>query len=390
MGGTVAVSLLPHPNISAIITMSTAHTLPPARLDRPIDSILSKNWAILREDPTPILSLCGGATDLLVPAESCFLPGSASRAGVSSPYRRTVFTSALEGAWTGIGHLEMVWCHQVRWRVARATIELAAAAEHSPEVRGQVLDRWLRDGHIATEDDTGQHRDSLDLSVLGPEDVDYSDSLTLRGPPQPHTYLLPVPSGNSSKFALYLSRGSIDPISPHHPLPLRVSVHLCPSSRSSTCPRLQPTTLKLVPEPVLGRPFPVPDEGSDESEGVVVFAADVPSGHSEQEEYIAVTIEGADGRGWVMAGFVSGEIIVNKVGVLGGYDASFSDIILTWKRRFVVGGVQDRSSTTVTSDRDSVPKSALQLIASVQATTHIAPSDGLQRYAISPRNASQT
>ncbi|KAG2349887.1 hypothetical protein BDR05DRAFT_259598 [Suillus weaverae] len=27
-----------------------------------------------------------------------------------------IFTSALEGAWTGIGHREMVWCHQVRWR----------------------------------------------------------------------------------------------------------------------------------------------------------------------------------------------------------------------------------------------------------------------------------
>ncbi|KAG1782508.1 hypothetical protein EV702DRAFT_386529 [Suillus placidus] len=27
--------------------------------------------------------------------------------------RRTVFTSALEGAWTGVGHREMVWCHQM-------------------------------------------------------------------------------------------------------------------------------------------------------------------------------------------------------------------------------------------------------------------------------------
>lgn len=327
MGGTVAVSLLPHPNISAIITMSTAHTLPPARLDRPIDSILSRNQEILREDPTPILSLCGGATDLLVPAESCILPVSETSEGVTGPYRRTVFTSALEGAWTGVGHLEMVWCHQVRWRVARAAIELAAVAEHSPEGRGQVLDRWLRDGHIPADGDAGGHRDSLDLSALGSEDVDYSDSLALRGPTQPHTYLLPVPSGNSSKFALYLSRGSVDPISPHHPLPLRVSVHLCPSSRSSACPRLPPTTLKLVPEPVPGRPFPMPDEGSDESEGVVAFAADVPSGHSEQEQYVAVTIEGADGRGWVMAGFASGEHIAEKVGVLGGYDTSFSDLV---------------------------------------------------------------
>ena len=317
MGGTVAVSLLPHPNISAIITMSTAHTLPPARLDRPIDSVLFRNREILRQDPTPILSLCGGATDLLVPAESCILPVPEARVGVSSPYRRTVFTSALEGAWTGVGHLEMVWCHQVRWRVARAAIELAAVAERSPEVRGQVLDRWLRDGHIPADDPTSDHQDSLDLSVLRPEDVEYADSLTLREPTQSRTYLLPVPSDKSSTFALYLSRGSISPISPHHPLPLRISVHLCPSSHSTACPRLQPTTLKLVPEPVPGRPFPVPNEGSDQSEGVVVFAAEVPASSPEQDQYVAVTIEGADGRGWVAAAFVSDERIVDDVGVFG-------------------------------------------------------------------------
>ncbi|TFY75199.1 hypothetical protein EWM64_g8816, partial [Hericium alpestre] len=33
MGGVVAASLLPHPHINALITMSTPHTLPPARFD---------------------------------------------------------------------------------------------------------------------------------------------------------------------------------------------------------------------------------------------------------------------------------------------------------------------------------------------------------------------
>lgn len=337
MGGTVAVSLLPHPNISAIITMSTAHTLPPARLDRPIDSILSRNREILRDDPTPILSLCGGATDLLVPAESCILPTPETREGVSGPYRRTVFTSALEGAWTGVGHLEMVWCHQVRWRVARAAIELAAVTERSSKERGHVLDRWLRDGHIPADDGTGDHEDALDRSALRLEDVEYSDSLTLRAPTQSRTYLLPVPSGNSSKFALYLSRGSITPVSPQHPLPLRVSVHLCPSSHGTACPRLRPTTLKLVPEPVPGRPFPVPDEGSDESEGVVVFTADLPLSSPAQEQHVAVTIEGADGRGWVTAGFVSIEHIVNDVGVFGEYRVSDIECSLDRKAQACCG-----------------------------------------------------
>ncbi|KAH9912392.1 PGAP1-like protein-domain-containing protein [Fomitopsis serialis] len=324
MGGTVAVSLLPHPNVSALITMSTAHTLPPARLDRRIDSILASNREILRDDSTPVLSLCGGATDLLVPAESCILPVPEADDGGSTFYRRTVFTSALEGAWTGVGHKEMVWCHQVRWRVARAVIELAAAAEHSTKVRGQVLDKWLRDGHAPpasfVDDGVGDHRDTIDLSALRPEEVHYSDALLLRRPTQSHTYLLPIPNTptqSNSLFTLYLSRGSIAPISPHNPLPLRVSVYLCSSSTHTSCPRLSPTILKLVPEPVPDKPFPAPDEGSDESEGVVVFVANVPIGTSEQQSYVAVLIEDADGRGWVTAGFAGDEPIVKDVGMFG-------------------------------------------------------------------------
>ncbi|KZT71514.1 PGAP1-domain-containing protein [Daedalea quercina L-15889] len=325
MGGTVAVSLLPHPNVTALITMSSAHTLPPARLDRRIDSILAANLQILREDPTPILSLCGGATDLLVPAESCILPELEGTEGTPRIYRRTIFTSALQGAWTGVGHKEMVWCHQVRSRVARAAIEVAAVAERSPEVRAEALDKWLRDGHTlplpSTNAAIDRHDEILDLSTIGPEQIQHIDALVLRGPTQPYTYLFPVPNPSSklqTYFTLYLSRGSIVPVSPHHPLPLRVSVYLCPSStHSTTCPRLVPTTLKLVPEPIPDKPFPVPDTGSDESEGVVVFAADVPVGASEQQQHVAVTIEGADGRGWLTAAFVPSEQVVDNTGMFG-------------------------------------------------------------------------
>ncbi|TFY56592.1 hypothetical protein EVJ58_g7544 [Rhodofomes roseus] len=364
MGGTVAVSLLPHPNVSALITMSTAQTLPPARLDRRIDSILARNLQILREDPTPVLSLCGGATDLLVPAESCILPVPEASGGVSGPYRRTVFTSALEGAWTGVGHKEMVWCHQVRWRVARAAIEVAAVAGHPPEVRGQVLDRWLRDGHVPPTPVTDGYKDNLDLRALRPEEVQYSDALLLRGPTQPRTYLLPVPevpAQSSSPFVLYMSRGSIAPVSPHHPLPLRVSVYLCPSSAHTPCTRLVPTELKLVPEPVPGKPFPVPDEGSDESEGVVVFVADIAAGTSEQHQHVAVTIEGADGRGWLTASFVHNEPAVNDLGMVA------------------LGGVEDRYPSKFTPREDSIPEPALRLIDSVQGVTYVEGTHNMYR-----------
>ncbi|EGO27744.1 hypothetical protein SERLADRAFT_461709, partial [Serpula lacrymans var. lacrymans S7.9] len=279
MGGIVAISLLPSNSISTVITMSTPHTLPPARFDSRIDEIYARNMHILRQEPTPILSICGGATDLMIPSEFCILPSASSDAAI---YRRTVFTSALEGAWTGVGHREMVWCHQVRWRVARAALELGAAT--STEDKAVVLDKWLRDGHILPPVASPRVEIGLDdpaFYEMLPEDT----HLVLKSPRGTRMYLLPVISStiSSSKFILYVSQGSILPVSPQKALLLHASVYFCWSSSrlsetnaSISCTTLHPTTLKLVPNPAPGMPFPTPDEGSDESDGVVVFQADIP------------------------------------------------------------------------------------------------------------------
>jgi hypothetical protein len=93
MGGVVATSLLPSPNISAAITMSTPYQFPPARFDRRITAIYDHNQAALAPANTPMLSLCGGATDLVDPlaSESCILPDAAN----TGVYRRTVFSSII-------------------------------------------------------------------------------------------------------------------------------------------------------------------------------------------------------------------------------------------------------------------------------------------------------
>ena len=208
MGGIVATSLLPSSNISAVITMSTPHQLPPACFDRRIASIYNNNHAALAATNTPILSLCGGATDLMVPSELCILH-EVPDVGV---YRRTVFSSALGGCWTGVGHQVVAWCHQVRWRVARAVLELSVAS--SSIKRGAVLDRWLRDG-------------SSRLPVIGspaPLDLNQTSSYTVL-PPGPvmlqalrteATYLVPAPeTGSATRFAAYLSEGSVLSVGPH-------------------------------------------------------------------------------------------------------------------------------------------------------------------------------
>ncbi|EPQ59202.1 PGAP1-domain-containing protein [Gloeophyllum trabeum ATCC 11539] len=317
MGGIVSTSLLPDARISSVITMSTPHTLPPARFDRRIDDIYEKISVVLGKDWTPILSLCGGAIDMQIPSESCILPKAES----DEIYRRTVFTTALEGAWTGVGHLAMVWCHQVRWRVARAALELAALASPSPGDKSRVLDQWLPGGDGRTLLPT----DEKDMLVLGErqtyEALPENMKLVLKNPTGSHMYLLPVPSsqsGNPTTFMLYLSGGNMHPYDKHVQhlqSRLRVSVHLCSPSADvipeRRCKPLQPATLKLIPNPTLTQPFPSPDEGTDESEGVVMFSADIPETHEGQ---VAVRLEEAAGTGWIVAAIEERSTIVNTAG----------------------------------------------------------------------------
>ena len=145
MGGIVATSLLPSLNISAIITMSTPHSLPPALLDKRIEDIYSRSWAALRSDTTttPVLSICGGATDLMIPSETCPIMVHYF-AGGERDWRKPLFTTCMEGTWTGVGHREMVWCHPVRWRVAHAALELSRA--QNDEEKGGIISHWFRDG----------------------------------------------------------------------------------------------------------------------------------------------------------------------------------------------------------------------------------------------------
>jgi glycosylphosphatidylinositol deacylase len=324
MGGIVATSLLPSKSqdISVIMTMSTPHTLPPARFDYRIDDIYSTIQHTLLSDPTPILSLCGGATDMMIPSESCVLPELEvqNHAG-RHIYRKSVFTSALEGAWTGVGHREMVWCHQVRWRLARAALELGAAV--SATEKGLVLDKWLRDGHTVSHDTRSMDQE---ISLTDPktyEMLSVDVPLVLRNPRSPRMYLLPVSqSPNSSLFVLYVSQGSVRPISPQNSFLLRACVYLCSAPPNldddpPKCTILVPVTLKLIPNPIPGKTFPVPDEGSDESEGVVLLEADVPPLNlTGERRWVGVLIENADGRGWVVGGMNMGKEVKKDVGVL--------------------------------------------------------------------------
>ncbi|GAW00800.1 PGAP1-domain-containing protein [Lentinula edodes] len=91
---------------------------------------------------------------------------------------------------------------------------------------------------------------------------------------------------------------------------------------------------KLIPNPIPGHTFPVPQQGTDESEGVVVFEADVIPERNSDAQWIAVNVERAAGEGWLVGGFVSADQVFDDVSMtkmlLGGTRVTLSDPAALW------------------------------------------------------------
>jgi glycosylphosphatidylinositol deacylase len=214
----------------------------------------------------------------------------------------------------------MVWCHQVRWRVARAALELGAASVVEPAL---ILDRWLRDGRSLSP--TPGHPARFDLSQESYA-VLPSGPFALRNLRKSRAvYLAPVPEANHPiRFVAYVSEGSVLSMAPHHPSSLFVTFYLCSSTTSTpddpssrpTCEEWHPTTLKLIPNGSPEKLFPVPHEGVDESEGVVVFEAALPE-RDDKHRWIAVAYTTNEERGWIVGDFVQDEPILSKFTVHG-------------------------------------------------------------------------
>ena len=322
MGGVVATSLLPSPDISVIITMSTPHTLPPARFDNRIEDVYSTNHGHLAADPTPIVSICGGATDIMVPSESCIL----SEPATQDVFRKTIFSSGMERCWTGIGHREMVWCHQARWQVARVALELSAPTISTPFARARVLDAWLRNGQesLPITDPSVPPADDIQIEVIpGREKVSPTGpALKLVNPifRGSKVFYLRQPkavkgeeTNSDQNFLLYLSGGAIGSASPFIPGSLRASIFRCSGLEEFSakhCTPIQPHTLNLLPVTHHHQEFPVPDAGSDETEGIVFFEGKIPTG--SPDSWVAIKIDGANGSGWVIGEFIGESSLVRS------------------------------------------------------------------------------
>lgn len=309
MGGIVATTLLARGEskapIRAVITMSTPALLSPVRFDRRMKdvytSIRNTQLGRLQSDqaPTPLVAICGGATDPQVGSEACAIPFN------KAPYRRTVYTTSAEGVWTGVDHLAMVWCHQVRSLLSRAALELANTP---PQNTVTTLQKVLM------VDATQVKHDShlVDLTNMKPVYVPIDGRLRI-SEPSAGLHLLPVPppteelASGTHRFTLFVLGGNVY----NHRSEIfslsdtfRVKVLSCdappPSVTLPLC-RTLGGEVKLIPNPSRDAPFPA-KEGVPETEGLFVFEASVPA--SKNEKWIGVIVEeGVHRKGWVVAGF---------------------------------------------------------------------------------------
>jgi hypothetical protein len=116
--------------VAAIITMSTPHAMPPVSIDSTMEKIYADINAYWEQGvQVPVLvSICGGTADTQISSDACVLPQHKNTShpvtGDSDTF--TVFSTGMHGIWTGVDHQAMVWCDQIRSRVARAVLGLQA------------------------------------------------------------------------------------------------------------------------------------------------------------------------------------------------------------------------------------------------------------------------
>lgn len=124
--------------VDVILTMSTPHALPPVTLELDMDRIWRTLSRQTHNATSPLLfSICGGTADTQIASDACVIPSD----NFGTDNGLTIFTTGMPGVWTSVEHQAMVWCHQVRWRVARTLLDMTAKKNRQEKLA--VAEEWL-------------------------------------------------------------------------------------------------------------------------------------------------------------------------------------------------------------------------------------------------------
>lgn len=171
MGGIVARLMIlkeSHPpgSVDTIITLSTPHAYPPVPLDMGVEQVYSQINTRWEENAGDILliSLSGGILDNQLSSEPAILPLARiwySNSSISA------FTSGLPALWSGVDHLAMMWCDQLRERIARGMLRIEGRGVGLAERR----EEWRRVLGIGFEQDGQPAPLSVETETM-PDDSD--------------------------------------------------------------------------------------------------------------------------------------------------------------------------------------------------------------------------
>ena len=215
MGGIVARTMLIMPNyqsnsINTIVTLSAPHSRPPVSFDGDIvrtykaindywRHAYSQKWAI--DNPlwhVTLISIAGGGLDTVVPSDYASLASL-----VPETHGFTVFTSSIPNVWTGMDHLAITWCDQVRKSVVRAlydVIDVSRPTQTLPRAeRMRGFKKWFLTGLEDIAEKTLPHKEAKTLLTLGDDNaiMAQGEKLVLRSLGQsrqkPKAHLLPIP-----------------------------------------------------------------------------------------------------------------------------------------------------------------------------------------------------
>ena len=221
--------------VDFLLTMSTPHQIPPVTFEYDMEAIYRYISRPHNASMPLLISLCGGVSDTQIASDSCSLSADL----ITSNDGFAVFTSGMPGVWTGVDHQAMVWCHQVRWRVARALLETTRKTERVGKLK--TAKRWL----------------------LGHEEEASSFSTTLV-----NDVTLPV----NSKDMTAILRSAMYPTDDRIP---DIRIEYC--GTTNHCIEIQ-AEVESIPYPSdAALPFPLPGEGIKPGEVAFVMDMQLPS-----------------------------------------------------------------------------------------------------------------
>lgn len=231
MGGIVARTMLTLPNyqvnsINTIVTLAAPHARAPISFDAEIINTYqrindywrhaySQKWA--NNNPlwhVTLIAIAGGALDTVVPSDY-----SALSSLVPPTHGFTVFTSTIPEVWTGMDHLAITWCNQLRKSVVRSLYDVIDVGRPTQtRSRAERMSAFKRRFLTGMEDFaervlpqkeaktllTLEHGSS---AIVPPDERLVIRELGRAGRPTPKLLPIPPPSPNRKIFTLLTDQG---------------------------------------------------------------------------------------------------------------------------------------------------------------------------------------